>query len=796
MKLPIDTLNELREKLKHDPDDPQALRQVGRYYLQEGYYKLAKDHYCQALRLCPHLFAEIVLDFEKEISADPRRVGPRLALAGFQLMRGDIEAAVLELEESLEVSPANIEAYNVLGKIFVRLGRIDDAISLLEVSMQQGIKDVALTEILARAYLEKGRLRDAARFYEELLGYRPGDKQTLRVLGELYTRIEDYERAARKYEEMFSEDPEVSREVVQRLEDLLKKEESNVLIRQVLAGIYMRSLRPEAAVEKLCQIIRLDSSRLGEVAARLKEVLKNYPQHPQATLALADTLRRQGSFSESAEYYYRLSKNNPELIDEAVKGYCKVLEFCPQQVLARTYLAEAYLYRGQLKEALGEFENMLLADPGCAEAVVRKCREIIKTNPQLQLAHLVLGRAYLVKGDVQRAVLEAESVISIDKKNTAAYLLLGEAHFNSKLSRKAVEVLHTALSLDPYNPQVIEKYREAREKEAELELESLKKGIKEDPWRISSHLDLAKIYIQKGLAEEAVRELQIALKDQARAPFACNLLGCLHRGAGRYDLAAAQFNRALELAPAEIPKFSLTARFNLATTYEAQGNVNKAVKSYEGILQEDIDFGDLKRRVKYLKGTSLQSMRNRSLLMAVARYGSREIIALWGREGKPRSPGRREDVSVSFGQNYNNSGFDYYMKGMYKAAAEELALAVQLDARFAAALNNLGVALAKEGRLNEARLRIEDAANLEPHSVVFRNNLGVVLFLLNQMEPARAELEKAYTFDPELSGVCLNLGDLCYFHGDIRRAFDLYRRAGGSDVLAELAEQRLMYKIP
>ena len=189
-------------------------------------------------------------------------------------------------------------------------------------------------------------------------------------------------------------------------------------------------------------------------------------------------------------------------------------------------------------------------------------------------------------------------------------------------------------------------------------------------------------------------------------------------------------------------------------------------------------------------------MRNRSLLMAVARYGSRDVVALWGREGKPRAAGRREDVSVSFGQSYNNSGFDYYMKGMYKAAAEELALAVQLDARFASALNNLGVALAKEGRLNEARMRIEDAANLEPHSVVFRNNLGVVLFLLNQMEPARAELEKAYTFDPELSGVCLNLGDLCYFNGDIRRAFDLYRRAGGSDVLAELAEQRLMYKIP
>ncbi len=792
----MENLNEIREALKKDPNDPQALRAVGRYYLREGHYKLAKNHYREALQLCPRLFPEVMLDFEREIVLSPRKTGPRLSLAGIHIARGEIEPAILELEESLDVDPKNVEAYNLLGKIFVKLGRIDDAISLLERSLEEGVKEVALTEILAGAYLEKGRWQEAIRFYEEIRGYRPGDKQILRTLGELYTRTENYDQAALRYESMFSDDPEVSREVIQRLEALLKKVEGNVFIREVLAGIYMRSLNPEAAVERLREIVRLDTSKSGDVAQRLKEILKNYPAHPQSLLALADVLRLRGDFSEAVENYYALAKNGPQFLAEAVRGYRQVLELCSEQVLARTYLAEAYLYQNQIKEALIEFENTLSADPGSAEAVIRKCREIIKTSPQLALAHLVLGRAYLVKGEVQRAIMEAEGVIAVDKKNTSAYLLLGEAYFISKLSRKAVEVLHSALIQDPYNRQIQEKYREAREKEIDLEIESLKKGISEDPWRISSHLDLSKLYIQKGMRDEAVRELQIALKDQARAPFACNLLGCVHRGEGRYDLAAAQFNRALELAPSEIPNFSRTVRFNLATTYEAQGNVHKAIKSYESILSEDIDFGNLKKRVKYLKGTSLQSIRNRSLLMVISEYGKREIVALWGREGKPRSTGRREDVRVSFGQNHNNSGFEHYMKGMYKAAVEELLLAVQLDARFPTALNNLGVAMAKEGKFNEARLRFEDAVNLEPHSVVFRNNLGAVYLLLGQIDQARAELEKAYTFDPELSGVCLNLGDICYLKRDIRRAIDLYRRAGNFDVLSELAEQRLLYKVP
>ena len=787
---------EVREAIKKDPHDPRALRAVGNYYLKEGYYKLAKNHYRQALSAYPRLLSEIVLDYEREIEGSPGKIGPRLSLAGLEISQGEIESAILELEESLEIDPRNVEAYNVLGKILVKLGRIDEAIALLERSLQSGIRDVALTEILAGAYLEKGRVAEAAKFYEEILEYRSGDKQTLRILGELYTRLENYDQAARYYEAMFSDDPEVSHEVIQRLEELLKKVEGNVFIREVLAGIYMRSLKPEAAVEKLREIVRLDSSKLGDVASKLKESLKVYPGHPAATLALADALRLQGNFSEAAENYYALAKADPRFLDSSIQGYQRVLQSCPEQILARSYLAEAFLYKKQIKEALGEFENMLRVDLTSADAIIKKCREVIKTNPQLQLAHLVLGRAYLAKGEVQRAILEAEGVISVDRKNTQAYLLLGEAYFCSKLSRKAVEVLHTALAQDPYDQFIQEKYREAKEKELELEIESIKKGLVEDPWRISAHLDLAKLYIQKGSQEEAVRELQIALKDQARAPFACNLLGCIHRGEGRYDLAAAQFNRALEQAPPEIPNFSRTARFNLASTYEAQGNVSKAIKSYESILQEDIDFGNLKKKVKYLKGTSLQSLRNKALLMVISRYGKGEVLALWGREAKPRQGGRKEDVRVSFGQNYNHSGWEYFMKGMYKAALEEFSLAVQLDARFSTGLNNLGVVLAKEGRLAEARLRLEDAVHIDPGSVVYRNNLGAIYFILGQIDQARAELEKAYAIDPELSGVCLNLGDSCYFKKDIRRAIDLYKRAGNFDVLTELAEQRLLYKIP
>ncbi|OGC24823.1 hypothetical protein A2291_02320 [candidate division WOR-1 bacterium RIFOXYB2_FULL_42_35] len=789
-------LNEVKEELRSDPNNPRALRKVAWHYLDSGQYRMAKDYYAQALRACPHVYADILLDYEREIKKDFNKIGPRLSLAGFYFARGDIDAALLEMEEALESDPKSVEAYNLLGKIYVKQERLDDAITLLEQSLQEGVKDVALIEILAGAYMEKGRTEDAIKFYEEILTVKIGDKQILRVLGDLYTRIEDYVLAAKRYQAMFSNDPEVSREVITKLEGLLKKLEGNVYIREVLADIYVRSLNPEAAVIKLEEVIRLDSDKRPEIIAKFKAILKNYPGHPEVALALASAQRSQSNFSEAVEAYHDLFKTRPEFIDQAIKGYQEVLAFCPDQILARTYLAEAFLYKNQVREALAEFENMLRVDAGTAEIVVNKCRDIVKSQPQLFQANVVLGKAYLAKGELQKAVQEAQSIIALDKRYTSAYLLLGEAYFQLKSCRKAMEVLKQVLTMDPYNLEVQEKYCQVKELELEREIKECKEKLITDQWKVSLHLDLAKMFILKDLREEAVRELQLALKDQARAPFACNLLGSIHRREGRYDLAAAQFNRALELSSAEIADFARTVKLNLGTTLEAQGHVSKALKVYESILQEDIDFGDLRQKVKYLKVTSLNSIRNKALLMVVSRSDQGEIIALWGREAKAGRKGGKEDVNISFGQKYNLSGWEYFMKGMYKAALEEFGLAVQLDSKFPVSLNNLAVSLAKEGRFSEARLKLEEAVHLDSNSVVLHNNLGVVYFLLGQIEKANQELQKAKVIDPELEAVCINLGDVTYLQKKVEEALKLYKKIGSFGVLSDLAEQRLRYKVP
>ncbi|MFA6418236.1 MAG: tetratricopeptide repeat protein [Candidatus Margulisiibacteriota bacterium] len=772
--------------------DPIELKALGKKELDEGAYKKSQSFYAQASLLSPHVFPYILLDYERRIDGDRQLVGPRMALAGFLLSTGHLDAALLELEEVLITDPRNIEAYNALGRLYIRLERIDDAIDLLERSIKEGVRDVILTEILAGAYLEKGRLGEAIKFYEEILTHRPTDKQTLRILGELHARIENYKQAARYYQLMFSDDPEVVREVVQRLEGLLQKVEASIEIREILSDVYMRTIKPEAAVEKLKEILRLEPAKQDEIIARLRTVLKSYPSLPSAVMALAEALRSKGDLSEAVEQYNELGKAHPEMVGQVISGYHGIIESCPEQILARTYLLDILLSQNRTEEALVELGKMVEMDPSQAEMVVRRCREILRAQPQLLPAHVVLGKACLAKGDFQRAALSAEGVINSDKKFIPAYLLLGEAYANLNLQRKSVETFRTALTMDPYNLDVHDKYRAAKEKQLEQEIVGLKERLQEDSWKLSQHLDLAKAYLEKGERNDAIRQLQLAQKDQLRAPLAFLMLGGIYRSLGRFDLAADNFQRALQSANQEQAKI---IRFHLGTTYECAGEPRKAMEIFEEIMQEDLDFADLQKRVRRLQGISLQSMRNQPLRAVITDYGKNEITAVWGREQK--APGRaNEEVSISFGHEHNQSGVEYFMKGMYQAAEEEFLLAVQLDRRFAAAANNLGVALMKQGKQEEARLRINDAVHIDPASPVFHNNLGVVNYLLGRLEFAVIALERSYALDPETPAIFINLGDACYLKKEAQKAIDLYRMVGSFDPLADLVRQRLLYKIP
>jgi tetratricopeptide (TPR) repeat protein len=786
-------MEKLKKEVKRHGANPQELLRLGQTHLAGGNFKEARFKFRIALLYNPRLAAKVALMYENILDGDPENINARLSLADLHLYLGEVEGAISELEEILDIASDRSDVYNILGKLHLKQGDIDGAIVVIESAFRAGVKDTSLTEILAGAYIEKDRINDAISLYKGLVAADPNNKNYLRILGELQGRVDMLDDAANSFYSMLALDTSFSSEVIHKLEELKKKQPNNLHVKEVLADVYLKAIQPSLASAELEEIVSMDKSRLDKVISKFKESLDKYPDEPSTLKALGRALTLKQAYSEAVGEYGKLMKYSSQYIDEAIAGFKDVLSKYPGQVHAHESLGDAYLKLGRFEEALLEYLEVMKLAGSAAKTIIGKCLKIEKENPNMILVRQVLGQAYILSGEGTLAIEEAEFMIYLDKNYAPAHQIMGDAFMKMGNSLKAQGSFASAMNIDPFNAALHKKYEEASLALLKEEIERIKKRIDEDPWRIGTHLDIAKVYLMIRDFDKGVKELQAAVKDSARAPFAYNLLGLTFMELGRFDLAALQFERALEVVPKELGDVAKTIRFNLGSSYEAMGNVSGALAEYEMILSEDVEFAGLQARTRNLAAINPESQRNKSIVAVIEQFGARGVIGMWGSDLR-RAESAGDLLNVSFGQEHNSAGFEHFIKGRFKGGMEEFELAVQLDPKFSAALNNLAVMFMREEHLEQAQTRLNLALSIDPGSAVIRNNLGVYHYFKNDLESAAQEFNKALESDPSLSAAYLNLGDIMYLKGQAQNAISLWEKIKTNDPLSPVTRRRLAYK--
>ena len=786
-----------RVKSGHRYNEARTLRLSARDKLSMGDYLKSRDDYKLAVMLEPAMLSDVLLDYERKLEGDGGNIALRLSLADLFLKFGDLDAALVELEEILDLAPDLESVYNILGRILMSRGAVNETIQLLERALKRGLRSTALSEILAGAYLESGNIDRSIKLYEELLELAPAEKKTLRILADLYARVSQNESSAKMYVNLYEADPGSYPEIVHKLESLAKLKKDSQKIREMLAEIYIKGHEPGKAVDQFRQIFSVDRFKTGEAISKYKKALDMYPGHPGLICSLAEALIFRGSYTEAATEYNKLTKLGPEYVDMAIQGFLKIAKSYPDNVLAHRFLGDAYEALGKHDDALQEYRTVLSLDPKEAEYITRKCREILKARPDLISLHQVLGEVFLLKKDYKKVVSEAEEILAVDGQNIDAFILLGDGYRGLKMNSKASNSYAMALGLEPFNISVQRKLEASRKADAEESIKFLKGRIKEDQWRKSLHLDLAKQYLELKDWEGATRELQEAIRDQSRAPFAYNLLGLSLKEQGKFELAQSQFKKAIEILPDELGELEKTIKFNLASTFEALGRVDEAMSTYESIREKDIKFGNVESRIKGLTSINPRALKDRMFVLVLQDAGEKALLELWGRDGRRAQHGRRADeFGISFAQTHNEAGFEHLVKGRYRSAEDEFLLASSLDARLPSALNNLAVVYARQKRLDDAETKISAALEQDPKHAVLHNNRGVIAYLKGDSKSAEVEFLRALSIDPELDVACINLGDAYYSQGNARQALAYWEKVKNYTIVSELADRRLRFKVP
>ncbi len=166
--------------------------------------------------------------------------------------------------------------------------------------------------------------------------------------------------------------------------------------------------------------------------------------------------------------------------------------------------------------------------------------------------HNNLGRTYLRNGDVEKALLEFDRALALDKNNAEALLNIGSI-----------------------------KRFQGRTAEAEY---FVKRALQVDPNSIGALCELAEIKRDLNDLQESIRLYREALSISDSQPFVYLGLGDSLQRAGQLSEAEEAFIRVLELEPD-----SFEALYNLGVTYLNQSQLDKAVAQYEKALAKNPD---------------------------------------------------------------------------------------------------------------------------------------------------------------------------------------------------------------
>ncbi|MBC7226148.1 MAG: tetratricopeptide repeat protein [Thermoflexales bacterium] len=420
------------------------------------------------------------------------------------------EEAIAQFQQSVSSPQYRLGSFFALGECYRALGRIDEALThflevlkivdLSTVRQDQADDLIRLYDELAHTYAARGEREQAVEFINTLISFLSAKGWEDKVL-----------QARQRLDLLSREGPVMS------LAEMLTVPGSERVIQSIgLAQEYLRRNMPRAAMDEL--MIALERApALLPVHRQIGETLVAMGRTEQAVgkfLAIADTYRVRGNFSQ------------------AVAMYERVLRLAPMNITARLKLIDLLVSLGEIDRALEHY--LALGDAYYQMAQLDQARE--KYNEALQLAprgsperrwevkflHRI-GDIDLQRVEWRRAMSVYERIRDLAPDDEKARFTLMDLYERMGRPDRALAELDGLL----------QHYMQAGK--AQKAVSILEKLVQEKPDGIPLRARLAQLYLNTGRREDALRELDI--------------LGDLQLQAGKVKDAIATVQVILRLRP-------------------------------------------------------------------------------------------------------------------------------------------------------------------------------------------------------------------------------------------------------
>lgn len=305
----------------------------------------------------------------------------------------------------------------------------------------------------------------------------------------------------------------------------------------------------------------------------------------------------------------------------------------PAMKLLGTYLKEMNMI-GEAEEVL---QRVIGLDPNDREAdkmlrdimalaTVRKgmdtatsYRDILKNKSnadELERSHHI----FKTEDDIKDDIVDLERDIAAAPKDVKLLKRMGDIHFERKkdylTAKKWYEKASALNSTDSTLKDLVDDstirlmeeevaklkaanspgLSSATAKKTQFQIQSFRRRAADRPTDMAIHFSLGKWLYGDNRIDEAVAEFQMSVKEPKCKVDSHLYLGLCFWRKKIHDIAITQFQKSLEAGIISTEK-SMYIRYNMSLCYADAGNIEKALEEGKKIVEVDINFKDISKRV-------------------------------------------------------------------------------------------------------------------------------------------------------------------------------------------------------
>ena len=168
--------------------------------------------------------------------------------------------------------------------------------------------------------------------------------------------------------------------------------------------------------------------------------------------------------------------------------------------------------------------------------------------------------------------------------------------FDIAASLDALETLDTTGSMAASSFDTADKQIDVEEVFAKFK-EGVAKQVSVDD--AQSHYDLGVAYKEMGLLEDAIREFEVAARDEKRACVCQSMVGMIQVERGKVPEAIDAFQRGLA-SPSKTGEQEMVLCYEIGAAYESMHRTKEAVSFFQRVARRDASYRDVEGRIRRL----------------------------------------------------------------------------------------------------------------------------------------------------------------------------------------------------